>query len=58
MGRAIKMENELERVIGKTFLLENRIELIEDCLDEILDRLEPLIKEEKNEKKAKKSNKK
>ena len=57
MGRAIHMENELERLVGKVSILENRINLLEECLEELINKVDPLFKD-KNEKKAKKSNKK
>lgn len=57
MGRAINMENELERAVGKLTILENRFHILEDCLEEILETIAPLV-EKKSETKTKKSNKK
>ena len=57
MGRAINMENELERAIGKLTILENRFYILEECLEEIIETIAPLV-EKKSETKTKKSNKK
>ena len=58
MGRAISMENELERVVGQMAVIQNRISLMEDCMEELIKRVAPIIEEKPVEKKAKKSNKK
>ena len=58
MGRAISMENELERVSGQLTIIQNRITLMEDCIEELIKRITPLMEEKPVEKKAKKSNKK
>jgi|TARA_R100001530_G_scaffold6929_1_gene7817 hypothetical protein len=57
MGRAIHMEQEIERMVGKISIIENKLGLLEECLEELINRIDPLF-EDKNEKKAKKSNKK
>ena len=58
MGRAITMENEQERIVAQIAVIENRMRLMEDCMEELLNRITPLMEEKPVEKKAKKSNKK
>ena len=57
MGRAIHMEQEIEKLVGKVSIIENRLNLLEECLEELISRVDPLFKD-KDEKKTKKSNKK
>ena len=57
MGRAIQMENELEKVVGRVTILQSRMNLLEDCLEELINKVDPLF-DKKNEKKTKKPNKK
>lgn len=56
MGRAIAMENELEKLVQQVAIMQNRMSLLEECMEELINMSK--IEEKPVEKKAKKSNKK
>ena len=58
MGRAISMESDIERLQSNVIILDSRLKLMEEALEELIKNLKPVIEKKTNEKKAKKSNKK
>ena len=58
MGRAISMESDIERLQSNVIILDSRLKLMEEALEELIKNLNPVIEKKTNEKKAKKSNKK
>ena len=58
MGRAISMEADIERLHSNVIILDSRLKLMEEALEELIKNLKPETEKKPNEKKAKKSNKK